>query len=72
MNSQRLREAIGFSRGDPAPYAALGDVHVALADLAPTTETKVATLTTALHEGYQASLRVRAGLGAGLVGTAEV
>ncbi len=69
---QRLKKATSFSRGDPAPYAALGDVFVAQAELAPDAQDQVGLYQTALQEGYAAALRVRGNFAAGLVGTAEV
>lgn len=70
----RLRESIGFDRGDVAPHNALGEALVAMAewfsksgDLAKAS----AALQAALDEGYGGALKINASHTDALVGVAE-
>jgi tetratricopeptide (TPR) repeat protein len=70
----RLRDSIGFSRGDPAPYCALGEVLVTRAEWLQRggdVPGSIAAVQLALMEGYEVALRIHSEHVDAMVGVAE-
>ena len=69
---QKLQASIQFTRGDIAPYNALGDAYAGWAERLPDgSAEQVLKLGNALHEGYLAALHVSANSSEALIGVAE-
>ncbi|CAG9463592.1 unnamed protein product [Pedinophyceae sp. YPF-701] len=76
--ASRFRDAVSFGRQDVAPLNGIGDVHVAMAELAAESadgtvrgRSESAWLAAALTEGYEAALRIDKADVDALVGVAE-
>jgi tetratricopeptide (TPR) repeat protein len=72
--AQRLRESISFNRGDIAPFNALGEVYVSLAERqlkAGEFNAAIQSASLALSDGYRGALQINANTIDAFVGSAE-